>query len=71
MFTEGQIVEYHGRRVTVLDVRDAPTPSGGTVKLVRVQDPKRGQRILFASQLELPPAEPRGWRDDEGERFKA
>lgn len=71
MFTVGQDVEYHGRKVTVLDVRDVDTPTHSTVAMVRVQDPKRGQRWLFASQLELPPAEPKGWIDGEGDRFKA
>jgi hypothetical protein len=50
----GQVVGYHGRQVTVLDVVKTRTPGGESVTLVRVKDPRRGQRVLFSSQLEHP-----------------
>jgi len=51
-FKPGEIVEYHGRKVEILEVGTAQAPSGGTVELVRVKDPARGRRGMFRWQLE-------------------
>lgn len=51
-FKPGEIVTYHGRRITVLDVGSSGAPSGGSVTWVRVDDPRRGRRTMFGWQLE-------------------
>lgn len=49
----GDVVEYHGRPVEIIEVGEAKAPlSGDLVPLVRVRDPRRGVRTMFLWQLE-------------------
>lgn len=49
----GDVVDYHGRRVEILEVGKAPAPlSGDEIPFVRVRDPRRGVRSMFLWQLE-------------------
>lgn len=66
----GDKLDYHGRIVEVIEVRNVSTPSGDTVGLARVKDPKRGQRVLFVSQLEVPGIEPAPHRDEDFRSFR-
>ena len=51
-FTAGEVVDYHGRPVQVLEVLKGRAPlSGATIDVVRVRDPRRGLRAMFAWQL--------------------
>lgn len=50
----GDVVEYHGRRVEIVDPpQEVRAPiSGDVLTMVRVRDPRRGLRTMLLWQLE-------------------
>lgn len=50
----GQSVLYRRKPCWVLRVWDEPVPSGGAIKLARIQFGNHQERTVFAAQLEEP-----------------